>query len=129
MQSPLCSGHMLDRHVAHFYTTRHLSQSRFRIVEMREQGMVESRTGPTLGIDAELRESRSDPILSTLDRGLRILELLASDEAKLGMTLTELSLALGMHRSTMFRFLATLRSRGYIDRDPVSDRYRLASRV
>jgi len=70
-------------------------------------------------------QTRSYP----LDRGLRILELLASDEAKLGMTLTELSLALGMHRSTMFRFLATLRSRGYIDRDPVSDRYRLASRV
>ena len=60
---------------------------------MRVQTVVESRTGPTLGVDAELRESRSDPILSTLDRGLRILELLASDEAKLGMTLTELSLA------------------------------------
>jgi DNA-binding IclR family transcriptional regulator len=72
---------------------------------------------------------RSDPTLSTLDRGLRILELLAGEEAKSGLTLTELGRALGMHRSTLFRFLATLRARGYIDRDPVTDRYRLGSRV
>ena len=74
-------------------------------------------------------DTRSDPTLSTLDRGLRILELLAGDEAKSGLTLTELGRALGMPRSTLFRFLATLRARGYIDRDPVTDRYRLGSRV
>jgi len=68
-------------------------------------------------------EPRSDPTLSTLDRGLRILELLASSDAKAGLTLTELGRAFGMHRSTLFRFLATLRTRGYIDRDPVTDRY------
>jgi DNA-binding IclR family transcriptional regulator len=78
---------------------------------------------------AEAADPRSDPTLSTLDRGLRILELLAGDDAKTGLTLTELGRALGMHRSTLFRFLATLRSRGYIDRDPVTDRYRLAARV
>src|SRR4051812_40350890 len=76
-------------------------------------------------IDAE---PRSDPTLSTLDRGLRILELLATSEAKAGLTLTELGRAFGMHRSTLFRFLATLRARGYIDRDPVSDRYLIGPR-
>jgi IclR family acetate operon transcriptional repressor len=86
-----------------------------------------AKAPPPLASDA--RDSRSDPTLSTLDRGLRILELLAGDDAKSGMTLTELSHALGMHRSTLFRFLATLRARGYIDREPVTDRYRLASRV
>jgi IclR family acetate operon transcriptional repressor len=78
---------------------------------------------------ADPADVRADPILSTLDRGLRILELLAGDDAKAGLTLTELGRALGMHRSTLFRFLATLRARGYIDRDPVTDRYRLGSRV
>jgi DNA-binding IclR family transcriptional regulator len=78
---------------------------------------------------ADGRDARSDPTLSTLDRGLRILELLAGENARSGMTLTELGQALGMHRSTLFRFLATLRARGYIDRDPITDRYRLASRV
>jgi IclR family acetate operon transcriptional repressor len=78
---------------------------------------------------ADPADARSDPTLSTLDRGLRILELLAGEDAKAGLTLTELGRALGMHRSTLFRFLATLRARGYIDRDPVTDRYRLGSRV
>jgi DNA-binding IclR family transcriptional regulator len=74
-------------------------------------------------------DSRSDPTLSTLDKGLRILELLAEDEARHGLTLTEIGRALGMHRSTLFRFLATLKARGYLERDPVSDRYRLGTRV
>jgi len=73
-------------------------------------------------------EPRSDPTLTTLDRGLQILELLASDDAKTGLTLTELGRAFGMHRSTLFRFLATLRRRGYIDRDSVTDRYLIGPR-
>src|SRR6478752_9427357 len=77
----------------------------------------------------EAAESRSDPTLTTLDRGLRILEQLADDCARSGMTLTELARALDMHRSTMFRFLVTLRTRGYIDRDPATDRYRLGART
>jgi IclR family transcriptional regulator, KDG regulon repressor len=77
----------------------------------------------------ESSDSRSDPTLSTLDRGLHILEVLAGDEAKNGLTLTELGRTIGMHRSTLFRFLATLRARGYIDRDAVTDRYRVGARV
>jgi IclR family transcriptional regulator, KDG regulon repressor len=121
--------HRLDRHLVDFYTRSHLSRSNFRIVEVRDDMVLRTQTDTPSGTAAELRDGRSDPTLSTLDRGLRILELLASDEAKVGMTLTELGHALGMHRSTMFRFLATLRARGYIDRDPVTDRYRLGSRV
>jgi DNA-binding IclR family transcriptional regulator len=74
-------------------------------------------------------ENRSDPTLTTLDRGLRILEQLADDGARSGLTLTELARALDMHRSTMFRFLVTLRTRGYIDREPATDRYRLGART
>jgi len=68
-------------------------------------------------------------MLSTLDKGLRVLETLGREGAECGLTLTELARLLGMHRTTLFRFLATLRARGYIDRDPDSDRYRLGLQV
>src|SRR5258708_32650694 len=67
--------------------------------------------------------------LTTLEKGLRILELLASDEAAGGLTLTELSRRLGMHRTTLFRFVTTLRDHGYVERDHATDRYRLGMRV
>jgi IclR family acetate operon transcriptional repressor len=70
-------------------------------------------------------DQKSYLTLSTLDKGLHILEVLAGAEAADGLTLTELSRVLGMHRTTLLRFLATLRARGYVDRDPESDRYRL----
>ena len=74
-------------------------------------------------------DQRSELTLSTLDKGLTILEALAATDAPQGLTLTELARQLGMHRTTLFRFLATLRARGYVDRDPVTDRYRLGLQV
>jgi DNA-binding IclR family transcriptional regulator len=68
-------------------------------------------------------------VLSTLDKGLRVLEALAHPDATEGLTLTALALRLGMHRTTLFRFLVTLRARGYIERDPDTDRYRLGTGV
>lgn len=44
----------------------------------------------------------------TLDRGLRLLELLASEDREL--TVAELAAALGMHRQAVYRLLTTLRS-------------------
>ena len=73
--------------------------------------------------------TRADWTLTTLEKGLRILELLASDEAAGGLTLTELSRRLAMHRTTLFRFLTTLRDRGYVERDHAGDRYLLGMRV
>lgn len=70
-------------------------------------------------------ESNPPLVLSTLDKGLRVLEALAQPDAGPGLTLTELAHRLGMHRTTLFRFLVTLRVRGYIERDPDTDRYRL----
>ncbi|MGH2560287.1 MAG: IclR family transcriptional regulator [Thermomicrobiales bacterium] len=68
-------------------------------------------------------------MLSTLDKGLRILEAVATADAPRGLTLTELGRLLGMHRTTLLRFLVTLRARGYLDRDPATDRYRLGVQV
>ncbi len=78
--------------------------------------------GPTLEASTSL--PKSELILTTLDKGLTILETLAEHPGD-GLTLTELGRAIGMHRSTLFRFLATLRARGYVERDPATDRYRL----
>lgn len=51
----------------------------------------------------------------TLDRGLRILELLADSEG--GQTVTELAAALGVNRTVVYRLLTTLEDHGMIRRD------------
>lgn len=66
---------------------------------------------------------------TTFDRGLSVLEALAAAQAPDGLTLTALSRRLDMHRSTVFRFLATLHARGYVTRDPVTGAYRLGSQM
>ena len=68
------------------------------------------------------------PMLSTLDKGLRVLEALSVADPS-PVTLTSLSKAVGMHRTTVFRILGTLRARGYVSRDDGGDRYRLGVRV
>jgi IclR family acetate operon transcriptional repressor len=83
---------------------------------LRNQAIGESGTNPEL-------------VLGTLDKGLRVLEALAASEAEAGLTLTELSRRLAMNRTTLFRFLVTLRARGYVQREPGSDRYRLGTGV
>ena len=75
-------------------------------------------------MEASTSLPKAELILTTLDKGLTILETLAAHQSD-GLTLTELGRAIGMHRSTLFRFLATLRARGYVERDPATDRYRL----
>lgn len=55
----------------------------------------------------------------TLDRGLRMLELLAEDSAGAsGMTVTELASALGVARPVVYRLLATLDSHRLVRRSP-----------
>lgn len=71
----------------------------------------------------------SEIILSTLDKGLYILEVLANLESREGATLAELSRVVNMHRSSLFRILTTLQARGYVDRDRVTDRYHIGMRV
>ena len=64
---------------------------------------------------------RSDPSGSfslTLDRGLRLLDLLARPENAAGMTVTRWPRALGMSRTAAYRLLGTLESHGYVVRLP-----------
>jgi IclR family acetate operon transcriptional repressor len=76
---------------------------------------------------ATLRDD-AQPMLSTLDKGLRVLEALARSETG-SESLTTLSRVVGLHRTTVFRILGTLRARGYVTRESDTDRYRLGVRV
>ncbi len=67
----------------------------------------------------------SDSILSTLDKGLHVLDILSTTESPGGLTLTELSREIGMHRTTLFRILATLHARRLVERDAETDRYQI----
>ena len=67
-------------------------------------------------------------MLSTLDKGLRVLDALARSDTG-SESLTSLSRAVDIHRTTVSRILGTLRARGYVSRERGTDRYRLGVRV
>jgi DNA-binding IclR family transcriptional regulator len=61
-----------------------------------------------------------------VEGALSILETLGAVQA---MSLTELSKKLGLGKSSVYRLLATLVHRGYVERDPGGERYRLTYRL
>ncbi|MBC7190435.1 IclR family transcriptional regulator [Candidatus Aerophobetes bacterium] len=65
--------------------------------------------------------------LKTLSKSLLILETLAQPHSPTGIG--ELSRKLGISRSTVHRILDTLRSRGYVEKDPSTLKYRLGSKI
>ncbi|MGA8113645.1 MAG: IclR family transcriptional regulator [Actinocatenispora sp.] len=62
----------------------------------------------------------------TLERGLAILELLASDHT---MSAGQIAERLGLSRSATYRILGLLRQRGYLDWDGSADRLELGQRA
>ena len=60
--------------------------------------------------------------LQSVTRAMQALELIA-EAGSLGVT--ELGRMLGVHKATASRLVATLAERGLVERDPVSERYRL----
>ncbi|HET90131.1 MAG TPA: IclR family transcriptional regulator [Chloroflexi bacterium] len=62
-----------------------------------------------------------------LERGLKILE--AFSEQNRSLTLTEISSAVELNKSTTFRFIYTLENLGYLERDPETKRYRPGLKV
>src|SRR6266498_3380579 len=60
--------------------------------------------------------------VQSVTRAVRALELIA-EEGELGVT--DLGRGLGVHKATASRLAATLAAGGLIERDPVTDRYRL----
>ena len=60
--------------------------------------------------------------LQSVNRALRALELIA-EAGQLGVT--ELGRRLGVHKATASRLVATLAERGMLERDPITEKYRL----
>lgn len=60
--------------------------------------------------------------LRSVSRAIRALELIA-EQGELGVT--DLGRRLGVHKATASRLAATLAERGLVERDPMTDKYRL----
>ncbi|MCL5076222.1 MAG: IclR family transcriptional regulator [Chloroflexi bacterium] len=65
----------------------------------------------------------------TLEKGLRVLDILVEGDTTSGLGLTEISQRLGWHKSTVHRLLQALRSQGYVQQDAQTERYRLGFKV
>lgn len=67
-----------------------------------------------------MKEPRDTGTLQALDRGLRVLELIAKNE----MGPTEIATAIGVDRATVHRILRTLIERNFAERSEIPSRYR-----
>jgi IclR family KDG regulon transcriptional repressor len=67
------------------------------------------------------------PIIQSLDRALRILDLF--DEHTTELKITHISERTGLHKSTAHSLLKTLQLHGYIDQDLESGKYRLGLKL
>jgi DNA-binding IclR family transcriptional regulator len=61
--------------------------------------------------------------VQTVDRALQLLQAFETPEHELGVT--ELAASLGVHKSTASRLAATLAARGFLERPPGSESFRL----
>lgn len=69
-----------------------------------------------------MRKPKADYAIQTVTNALRVLEEFR-EEAEIGVA--DLSRRLDLHKNNVFRLLATLEERGYIEQDPATERYRL----
>jgi IclR family acetate operon transcriptional repressor len=65
-------------------------------------------------------------LVQSVDRALRLVEILAGRQVA---GVTELSAAIGVHKSTASRLLATLEAHGIVEQDPGRGSYRLGSQL
>ncbi len=68
-------------------------------------------------------ENQSRYTIQSVNRALRILKLF--DEQNQELSIVEISAMMDLNKSTVIRFLATLEDEGYLERDPISKKYKL----
>lgn len=73
------------------------------------------------------KRNKSSYIIQSVTNALDLLEEFRGDETELGVT--ELSKRLSLHKNNVFRLLATLESRGYMEQNKITGNYRLGLRV
>jgi len=73
-----------------------------------------------------MRREKSNYIIQSVSHSLDVLEQFRDEADELGVT--ELSKRLKLHKNNVFRLLATLESRGYIEQNRATENYRLGIR-
>ncbi len=73
-----------------------------------------------------MRREKTNYIIQSVSHALDVLEQFTGEQDELGVT--ELSKRLKLHKNNVFRLLATLESRGYIEQNKSSESYRLGIR-
>ncbi len=73
-----------------------------------------------------VRRDKTNYVIQSVAHSLDVLEQFAGDVDELGVT--ELSKRLKLHKNNVFRLLATLEARGYIEQNKTSENYRLGIR-
>ncbi len=73
--------------------------------------------------EGEMTESET----GSLAKGIKLIEVLADTGRAMGVS--ELSRALGLDKSTVYRLLITLKSRGYVEQDPETRKYAVGPRM
>ena len=73
------------------------------------------------------KKAKADYVIQSVSRALDLLEAFTHKEGELGVT--ELARKLKLHKNNVFRLLATLETRGYVEQDKATERYRLAAKV
>jgi DNA-binding IclR family transcriptional regulator len=71
-----------------------------------------------------MQRSKSDYAIQTVTNALRVLDVFESDEE---VGVTELARRLHLHKNNVFRLLATLEDRGWVEQSADSERYRLGA--
>ncbi|NOY86890.1 MAG: IclR family transcriptional regulator [Deltaproteobacteria bacterium] len=70
-----------------------------------------------------VKRKKSDYIIHSVDHAFDVLEAFRSSDPEVGVT--QLSKLLGLHKNNVFRILATLENRGYVEQNPETGNYRL----
>jgi IclR family transcriptional regulator, KDG regulon repressor len=73
-----------------------------------------------------VRREKTNYIIQSVSHALDVLEQFSPEHDELGVT--ELSKRLKLHKNNVFRLLATLESRGYIEQNKATENYRLGIR-
>jgi IclR family KDG regulon transcriptional repressor len=73
-----------------------------------------------------VRREKTNYMIQSVSHALDVLEQFSGEHDELGVT--ELSKRLKLHKNNVFRLLATLESRGYIEQNKATENYRLGIR-
>jgi DNA-binding IclR family transcriptional regulator len=94
---------------------------------MRDVSDTTTVPAPASALGPGLRPVSARYRIQAIERAMSILNAFSADEHELGVT--ELADRLGLHKSTVHRFMVNLDAAGMVERNPRTGRYRLGMRI